>query len=63
MPFYTYILQSQKNSRFYVGHTANLDERLNRHNNGFWYHIIKLLEANTRLAFSIPDIFFTVVAY
>ncbi|MCJ8211198.1 GIY-YIG nuclease family protein [Mucilaginibacter sp. RS28] len=35
MPFYTYILQSQKNGHFYVGHTANLDERLNRHNNGF----------------------------
>ncbi|MBD3750509.1 MAG: GIY-YIG nuclease family protein [Sphingobacteriales bacterium] len=32
--FYTYILQSQKSGRYYIGHTADLKERLNRHNSG-----------------------------
>ncbi|MBU0695024.1 MAG: GIY-YIG nuclease family protein [Bacteroidetes bacterium] len=32
--FYTYILQSDKSGRYYLGHTSNLQERLNRHNNG-----------------------------
>ena len=32
--FYTYILQSDKSGRFYIGHTSNLQERLNRHNVG-----------------------------
>jgi putative endonuclease len=32
--FYTYILQSTKSERYYIGHTADLDERLNRHNSG-----------------------------
>ena len=29
-----YILQSLKVSRFYIGHTRNLDNRLSRHNRG-----------------------------
>ena len=32
--FYIYILQSDKSGRYYLGHTSNLQERLNRHNNG-----------------------------
>jgi len=32
--FYTYILQSQKSGRYYVGHTENIPKRLLRHNNG-----------------------------
>ncbi len=33
--FYTYILQSTKSRRYYVGHTSNMEERLERHNNGY----------------------------
>jgi len=29
-----YILQSSKNNRYYIGHTANLIERLDAHNRG-----------------------------
>lgn len=29
-----YILHSLSKDKFYVGHTANLDDRLNRHNSG-----------------------------
>ena len=32
--FYTYILKSIKSGRYYVGHTSNLEERLERHNSG-----------------------------
>ena len=32
--FFVYILQSISLNRFYVGHTASLEDRLNRHNNG-----------------------------
>ena len=32
--FYTYILQSDKSGRYYVGHTSDLTERLSRHNSG-----------------------------
>lgn len=34
MIYFTYVLQSQKNSRYYIGHCANLTERLNKHNHG-----------------------------
>ena len=34
MPFLTYILQSQKSNRFYIGHTNDLLDRLSRHNSG-----------------------------
>jgi putative endonuclease len=30
-----YILQSKINNRYYIGHTKNLNQRLNRHNKGF----------------------------
>jgi len=30
-----YILQSEVNSRYYIGSTNNLDRRLSEHNNGF----------------------------
>jgi putative endonuclease len=29
-----YILQSEKNGRFYIGHTNNLERRLQQHNAG-----------------------------
>ncbi|MDN3547436.1 GIY-YIG nuclease family protein [Mucilaginibacter aquaedulcis] len=32
--FYTYIIQSVKSGRYYIGHTSNIDERLERHNRG-----------------------------
>lgn len=32
--FYTYILQSERNGRYYIGSTGNLDSRLKRHNAG-----------------------------
>lgn len=32
--FYTYILQSEKNGRYYVGSCNDVNERLKRHNNG-----------------------------
>ena len=32
--FYTYILQSTKSGRYYVGHTEDVEKRLERHNAG-----------------------------
>ena len=32
--FHTYILQSEKTNKFYIGSTGNLDDRFIRHNNG-----------------------------
>ncbi len=32
--FYTYILKSLKQRKFYTGHTDNLQRRLNEHNDG-----------------------------
>ena len=32
--YYTYILKSLKDNKYYYGHTANLDSRLAEHNNG-----------------------------
>ena len=32
---WVYILESQKNKRFYIGSTVNLEERLKRHNSGY----------------------------
>ena len=33
--FYVYILYSDTKSKYYVGQTNNMDDRLNRHNSGF----------------------------
>ncbi|MDQ8053844.1 MAG: GIY-YIG nuclease family protein [Pedobacter sp.] len=33
--FHVYILYSSKLDRYYVGHTDNLDKRLEQHNTGF----------------------------
>ncbi|OFX89545.1 MAG: hypothetical protein A2W99_14565 [Bacteroidetes bacterium GWF2_33_16] len=33
--FYVYILFSEKLSKFYIGQTNNLEERLKRHNSGY----------------------------
>ena len=32
--FYTYILQSEKSGRYYIGHAEDIDKRLERHNTG-----------------------------
>ena len=34
MAYFIYILQSQQDRSYYVGHTSNLEERLLRHNQG-----------------------------
>ena len=34
MPYYVYIIQSQKDGSYYTGSTRDLDERLQRHNQG-----------------------------
>lgn len=32
--FYTYILYSEKFDSYYVGHTENIENRIEKHNNG-----------------------------
>ncbi len=34
MPFYTYILKSLKDNRYYYGHSKDIENRLKSHNNG-----------------------------
>jgi putative endonuclease len=34
MSYYVYILKSQKDGSYYIGHTQNLNSRLERHNQG-----------------------------
>jgi putative endonuclease len=34
MTYYVYILRSDKDGSFYIGHAADLDERIQRHNLG-----------------------------
>ena len=34
MPYYFYILQSQSDGSYYLGQTSDLEDRLNRHNEG-----------------------------
>jgi len=34
MKFYTYILESESSGKLYIGQTANIEDRLYRHNNG-----------------------------
>jgi putative endonuclease len=34
MPYYVYILESEKDGTYYVGATQNLNSRLHRHNQG-----------------------------
>ena len=34
MPYYTYILQSDKDGSYYIGSTQDLDARVKRHNQG-----------------------------
>ena len=34
MPFFTYILQSQKSGKFYFGQTDSLQRRIQEHNSG-----------------------------
>jgi len=35
MSYFTYILFSDRLNKFYVGHTNDLERRLNEHNSGF----------------------------
>jgi len=35
MNYYCYILQSQKNNKYYIGSCQNLQQRLDEHNAGF----------------------------
>ena len=34
MKYFIYILQSEKDGTYYIGHTSNLEARLRRHNQG-----------------------------
>jgi putative endonuclease len=34
MAYFTYILKSQKDGRYYFGHTNDIEKRLNEHNRG-----------------------------
>ena len=34
MAYCVYIVQSEKDGTYYIGHTSNLSERLDRHNSG-----------------------------
>jgi putative endonuclease len=34
MVYFVYILQSERDGSYYVGHTGNLEGRLRRHNEG-----------------------------
>ena len=34
MEYFVYILQSQKDQRYYIGQTNNLEKRINQHNSG-----------------------------
>ena len=47
MPFYTYILRSLKDNRFYYGHTSDLNIRLQNHNKG------KVRSTKSRIPFEI----------
>jgi putative endonuclease len=35
MQFFVYILYSETFSKYYIGQTSNITDRLNRHNNGY----------------------------
>ena len=41
--FYTYILQSEKNNKFYIGYTEDLDQRIREHNLGLSSHTSKYI--------------------
>ena len=32
--YYVYVIESESSGRYYIGQTGNLEERLERHNNG-----------------------------
>ncbi|MGI8893810.1 MAG: GIY-YIG nuclease family protein [Bacteroidia bacterium] len=34
MKYFVYVLRSEKDGSFYIGHTNNLDDRIIRHNSG-----------------------------
>jgi putative endonuclease len=34
MSYYVYVLRSEKDGSFYIGHTFDLEERIQRHNDG-----------------------------
>ena len=45
--FYVYIIQSQKDSKYYVGLTADITKRLNYHNHG------KVRSTKSRIPFTL----------
>ncbi|MGH2575509.1 MAG: GIY-YIG nuclease family protein [Ignavibacteria bacterium] len=56
MAYYTYILYSQKLDKYYVGHTINVEHRLQEHNrgkskftkNGLPWQLVKYFESVTK---------------
>ena len=56
MFFYTYILQSKSaSSRFYVGSTEDLEDRLKRHNDGSTPHTAKFRPWRIKTAIAFTD--------
>jgi len=53
--YIVYILRSKKNDKHYVGHTADLNERLRRHNGG----MVKSTKAFTPWAVILTEEFVT----
>jgi len=54
--YFLYILRSKKNGSYYTGMTNDIDERLNRHNQG-WVKATKyLVPWNCYISNSIPDL-------
>jgi putative endonuclease len=47
MPFYTYILKSNKDDGYYYGHTKDLENRLQKHNSG------KVRSTKSRVPFTL----------
>lgn len=52
MNFYTYIIYSAKLDKFYIGHTENLETRLDQHNSGISSYIAKA--SDWQLVYSEP---------
>ena len=53
---FVYILQSQKNGKYYVGSTDNIDQRLYQHKSGKVHTTQRLLSIELKLKQEYPNI-------